>query len=364
MGLFEKLFGKQPDPTRPRSAAPAKSADAGTTGWDAIDRACGASYPDQPSPQHLGTLIKYSMGGPDPLDGISIYRAKTPTAAGVPAHHWHYVTYGFSDLYGTQSGPNDLGESGFGFELTFRLADDAAATAESAPVWPASLLQNLAKYVFASGNGFGPGHHLDANGPIELESDTKLVGLGFTLDPDLGTIETPSGRVMFLEVLGLTSEDLIDVKRWRSAKFFELLTEVYPKGVTVMSRDSLRQTPALAERIEAGIKQDGSGLGWLYVATLGLRQTPSGVEISLSPSVIAELGQVLPARLPFDEPLTLIGPDLNILLSPADRITLDLADPEKARIALPTEFAKRFAETVPAVPGEVVTGPITWRIVP
>ena len=53
------------------------------------------------------------LGGNDPLDGISVYTAKEPI------EHWHFVTYGFSELYEKETG--DPENSGFGFELTFRL---------------------------------------------------------------------------------------------------------------------------------------------------------------------------------------------------------------------------------------------------
>ncbi|MFX7739968.1 suppressor of fused domain protein [Acinetobacter baumannii] len=41
---------------------------------------------------HYGTVIKYMLGGPDPIDGVSVYRSENGGA------HWHYVTYGFSEL--------------------------------------------------------------------------------------------------------------------------------------------------------------------------------------------------------------------------------------------------------------------------
>lgn len=41
----------------------------------------------------------HRLGGPDPLDYISMYRN-----VGCPAQdvqeHWHYVSFGLSDLYG------------------------------------------------------------------------------------------------------------------------------------------------------------------------------------------------------------------------------------------------------------------------
>jgi len=53
-------------------------------------------------------------GGNDSLDRISVYTATEPM------EHWHFVTYGFSELYEKEK--EDPEHSGFGFELTFRLA--------------------------------------------------------------------------------------------------------------------------------------------------------------------------------------------------------------------------------------------------
>ncbi|MFV2172583.1 suppressor of fused domain protein [Actinomadura sp. LOL_016] len=64
----------------------------------------------------MATIHKWTLGGPDPLDGISVY----PRADPVP--HWHFVSYGMSELYEKTSSNAD--ESGWGFEFTFRLVRD------------------------------------------------------------------------------------------------------------------------------------------------------------------------------------------------------------------------------------------------
>src|SRR5688500_9386346 len=79
--------------------------------WAAIDGALARIYGDA-EPHHWGTLHKWVLGGPDPLDGISVYPRDEP----VP--HWHYVSYGMTELYEKQSENPD--ESGWGFEFTFR----------------------------------------------------------------------------------------------------------------------------------------------------------------------------------------------------------------------------------------------------
>jgi Suppressor of fused protein (SUFU) len=65
--------------------------DNAASGWNAIAGALGAVYTGQ-EPKHYGTLRPYALGGRDPIRGISIYRAGPPD-------HWHYVTYGFSELF-------------------------------------------------------------------------------------------------------------------------------------------------------------------------------------------------------------------------------------------------------------------------
>jgi len=44
-------------------------------------------------------LISCRLGGPDPLDYISMYVNNGDSEKNIPAH-WHYVTFGLSDLHG------------------------------------------------------------------------------------------------------------------------------------------------------------------------------------------------------------------------------------------------------------------------
>ncbi|RRD42723.1 suppressor of fused domain protein [Buchananella hordeovulneris] len=321
-------------------------------GWDAINAACDVVYPDQPNPPQLATIVKWAAGGNDPLDGVSIYRALEP----VP--HWHYVSYGMSDLYGAQDGPDEYGESGWGFEFTFRLADPAAATADpaSAPTWPVSMMQNLARYVFGTGNVFAAGHHMDLQGKIALEEETDLRAIGFVVDPDLGTIDTPSGQVAFLQILGLTLEDLTDTKTWRSAKFFELLMERYPRGVTFLDRASLRSEPALAARIDAGRAADGSGMGQTFVSELAGRRAADGVhEVEIGALIVRELPLALSSRLPFGNDFLLRGPEHAVLFQPGPQWQVEQTTGQTTLTLTPTDQEALLAHLQP------VAGTYQWR---
>src|SRR5688500_13142342 len=101
-------------------------------GWDAIDQALRPLYGDR-EPYHVGCVVPYSLGGPDPIHGISAYKNVEPVA------YWHFVTYGFSELWGKES--TDPETSGYGFELTFRLARRDGD--EKPPNWSLNFLQNL-----------------------------------------------------------------------------------------------------------------------------------------------------------------------------------------------------------------------------
>ena len=83
-----------------------------TPGWSAIDSRLDELYGSQ-EPQHWGTIVKAMAGGPDPIDGISVYQSN---AGGIS--HLHFCTYGYTELYYNEEA---VGKdcSGFGFEMTF-----------------------------------------------------------------------------------------------------------------------------------------------------------------------------------------------------------------------------------------------------
>lgn len=198
-------------------------------GWDAIDATLNRIYPDT-NPLHYAPDVPWALGGEDPLDGVSLY----PRTAPVP--HWHLVTYGMSELYGKES--DDPEESGWGFEFTIRAAHDLAGG--SAPMWPLTLLQTLAKYVFDSGNPFAPGHTIGVNGPINSERpDTAIRAITFVEDPELGAIDTAHGRMMFLQVVGITEPEYQAARGGNSRALLDAIGPQLPLFVTDDTRGSL-----------------------------------------------------------------------------------------------------------------------------
>ncbi|WP_343616816.1 suppressor of fused domain protein [Flavobacterium sp.] len=171
-------------------------------GWLEIDKEFDNLYPNQ-EPKHFAPPLPYMLGGDDPLDGISYYESKKQE------DHYHFITYGFSELYYNEEKVN--GEfSKWGFELTFRLKPFDADNGN--PTWVISMLQNIAKYVFKSGNWFEEFHYMPANGPIRLETDTDITAIVFVNDPEIEKKQTPHGEVSFLQIVGLTTQEYEDIK--------------------------------------------------------------------------------------------------------------------------------------------------------
>ncbi|MDL4773688.1 suppressor of fused domain protein [Actinomadura xylanilytica] len=322
-------------------------------GWEAIDAALRRIYGDQ-EPAHYGTLLRWSLGGPDPLDGISAYPRTEP----VP--HWHFVSYGMTELYSKES--DDLQESGWGFEFTFRLVRDPAET--TPPAWALSFLQNLARYVYNSGNWFEPGHHMNVNGPIASErDDSEIRAIGFVPDPELGGISTPHGRVEFLQIVGLAAEEYEALQRWNAVALMELLAPRMPLYTTDLDRRSLLGDPEVAAAVQAGIERDGSTSGTLYVNKAHWERDGATTTLRIGALQAASVGQTLRGRLPFGRALVLQTDDTRLRFHPSDAPVIEQPDAAALSVGVPAEALDELvAALVPrasvtplaAMPGVVV----------
>ncbi|MOA19673.1 Suppressor of fused protein (SUFU) [compost metagenome] len=173
------------------------------------------------------------MGGNDPIDGSSIYDSDNQE------FHRHIISYGMSELYYDEE---KVGEtfSKWGFEFTFRIKPFEEDKED--PLWAIEVMNNLARYVYESGRWFEENHFVPANGPIRLDTDTDIVGLVFSLDPELGKIQTPHGEVSFLQMVGITSKELerlsANPKTTEVAKLIEEMKVTNPLLVTDLNRRS------------------------------------------------------------------------------------------------------------------------------
>lgn len=172
-------------------------------GWNAITKAFEEVYPGQEDPKHYGTLIPWRFGGNDPLDGISIYDG---------GDYWHFVTFGLSELYEKES--EDEEYSGFGMEFTLRLKKGGYEDEEAEIKGICGILQTIARLTFNSGEIFDVFEYLYTGQTTGMDTQQKSQITGFITVPDtkVNSIQTPNGKVDFVEFIGATDSELVKLK--------------------------------------------------------------------------------------------------------------------------------------------------------
>ena len=187
-----------------------------TPGFDAITAECERIYPTQKNPIHYGTIIGWRVGGDDPLDGISIYDA---------GDAWHFVTYGLTELYEKESDNKEI--SGYGMEFTFKLKKDDYENTEAEQKCICGILQSLARMTFEYGELFRPYEYIYTGQTTGIDSKAKSNITGFITIPDtsLNPISTPNGKVEFVELIGVTNDELLAIqnKQIRVKELYEKL---------------------------------------------------------------------------------------------------------------------------------------------
>ncbi len=196
MGIFDKL-------KKEKNTEETNQNEISAHGWDAITEEAERIYPGQKDPKHYGALIKWRLGGPDPLDGISIYDG---------GDYWHFVTYGLSELYEKES--EDKEWSGYGMEFTFKLKKDKYENEEMEIKCICGLLQQIAKITFKNGEIFNPYEYLYTGQTEGIDSKQISNITGFITIPDtkFQTLNTENGRVDFVEFIGATDAELKALK--------------------------------------------------------------------------------------------------------------------------------------------------------
>lgn len=144
---------------------------------------------ERQQPAVSDTMIK-------PLEMVKIFRGHHPL-------HWHYVTFGLSNLYA------DSDFKGNQVELSFRAVgnnDDAIP-----PLWPLGILRSHAAELL-SGAEIIPGSFFDYGEPVFPDYSTLIEGVGFIFDPVLNHVQTRTGAIDVIQLVCLTRAELQAIK--------------------------------------------------------------------------------------------------------------------------------------------------------
>jgi hypothetical protein len=272
--------------------------------------------------------VHFPIVKPGSVSGVSVYALDDPP-------HWHLVTVG-------------LAPAGWGSELTLRLGrgDDEA------PGWAANLLANLAAYVLSSGHPLAAGHHIDLRGPIRLGDPTAITAAAVILDPLLGTLDGPAGTVEYLQVAGLTADELELCRSWRTEAVLGLLSESDPLLVTRLERPSILDDPAVRERAEAGVAAEGSSLDELRVGTLSVAvegRRRRRLQLTMGAGAATGLGPALRRKLNREgATFDLVGDHGVVRFVVAEAAGCDVGDtrpgaPATVTLALPLDLVDQLA---------------------
>lgn len=222
MGLFDKFKKKN------ELLDNEQNEEIEAPGWDAIDKLCDKVYPNQKNPKHYGAMIKWRLGGNDPLDGISVYDG---------GDYWHFITYGLSELYEKES--EDKEWSGYGMEFTLKLKKDHYENEEDEIRCICGILQSIARITFTQGELFNVYEYLYTGQTTGIDSKGTSNITGFITIPDDKFVEinTPNGKVRFVEFIGVTDNELRAIQN-KEYSVIELL-EKLNTDVTSYTRSSI-----------------------------------------------------------------------------------------------------------------------------
>ncbi|XP_021961011.1 suppressor of fused homolog [Folsomia candida] len=225
-------------------------------------------------PVTFNSVNKIRFGGQDVLDYVVCYATRGNPVENVP-DHWHYVSFGLSDIHGhdaMQDNPLPVTSgsrvSGLGFELTFRLEAKLEAVGDP-PAWPVDLLQKLARYIHVTPDCIiVPGDHITWHAPLHgnLDVDCEINHMLVAQDVSIPKLETPTGCVAFHQVVGVTYSEVQLAQRWNATSLMNLFREQDDLGGSALVTDIFRKKailelhPNLEGSITFGIQKDGSDL--------------------------------------------------------------------------------------------------------
>ena len=125
--------------------------------------------------------------------------------------------------------------SGYGFELTLKLKKEGLENPALEVRHICSLLQMIAGITVNNGHQFTPGQFLAMGQQRGLDAASKSAITGFiTKEDDIGTVESPFGKVQLVQLIGVKAEEIEQMKNKTMTP--AQLAEILKDGLTDYKR--------------------------------------------------------------------------------------------------------------------------------
>jgi len=136
---------------------------------------------------------------------------------------------------------------------------------------------------------------MNLNGPIALErEDSAIRAVLIAADPQLPVIDTPNGKVQFLQFVGATLDELNAARAWNTAGMLDVMRESNPLFVTDIDRGSILMDVPTAQRIAQCTQADGSSTSALLCGTLKWHfPAPGALVITFGANSVADFRSIL-----------------------------------------------------------------------
>lgn len=170
-----------------------------TIGFNAILEECRNAYPEQLYPIHYGPMITWEAGGRFPLREVNVYETD---------EYYHFVSFGLSDLFEKTTSDE---YSGYGMEFTFKLKKDRYENLELEIKCVYNILQQVARITFTKNEIFDIYEYIytGQTDGIDAFRKSNITGLITIPDTTFVSLDTPNGRVNFVEFIGVTNNELL-----------------------------------------------------------------------------------------------------------------------------------------------------------
>lgn len=196
-------------------------------GWDAIEEEFSRVYPDA-VPEHYATnmVARAIFGGDEYLDGYSIYSS--------PKGYYHLVTFGMTELY---ADPDRLGKewNKWGYEMTIKLKENTPQDC----IWAINMIGNLARYTYKTERFFEAYQYVSGNNTsLHIGEESLITALITVPDTEVNTLDTIYGRTEFIQLVGITEQELQVIKEdpSKAEELVKLMKQDNPDLVTDMKR--------------------------------------------------------------------------------------------------------------------------------